>query len=60
MNYSDIKKISKILQYEDDCWNAQKEFHENGGVKFYDKFGEGYINKGVKNYTNKTTVVKND
>jgi hypothetical protein len=57
MNYSDIKKITKILQYEEDCWNAQREFHEHGGVKFYDKFGEGYINNGVKKYTHKT---KND
>jgi hypothetical protein len=60
MNYSDIKKITKILQYENDCWDAQREFHEHGGVKFYDRFGEGYINKGVKNYTHKTSVEKND
>ena len=53
MNYNEIKKLTKIIQYEEDRRNARNEFHEHGGVKFYDKIGEGYINNGIKKYTHK-------
>jgi hypothetical protein len=52
MNTNEIKKIARLLEYEDDCRLARKEFLENG-IKFYDKFGEGYIRDGIKHYTHK-------
>jgi hypothetical protein len=52
MNPSEIKKVARLLEYEDDCRLARKEFMEHG-VRFYDKFGTGHIVDGVKKYTEK-------
>lgn len=51
MTPSEIKKIAKLLEYEDNCREARKDFRENG-VKFFDKNGWGYIVNGVKRYKN--------
>jgi len=52
MKSSEIKKIARLLEYEDNCRTARKEFMEHG-VRFYDKYGTGYIVDGVKKYTEK-------
>ena len=49
MNGSEIKKMMKVLEYEEDRRNARKEFREHG-VRFYDANGWGYIRDGVKHY----------
>jgi hypothetical protein len=49
MNSSDIKKVAKLLEYEDNLRMARKDFLENG-VKFFDKKGWGYIVDGTKHY----------
>lgn len=52
MDYPEIKKISKLLEYEDDCRLARQEFRENG-IRFYDAEGWGFIRNGIKNYQEK-------
>lgn len=52
MTPSEIKKVARLLEYEDDCRLARKEFLEHG-VRFYDKIGTGHIVNGVKKYTDK-------
>jgi hypothetical protein len=52
MNPSEIRKVARLLEYEDDCRAARQEFMEHG-VRFYDKFGTGHIVDGVKKYTEK-------
>lgn len=49
MTPSEIKKVALLLEYEDDCRLARKDFLENG-VKFFDKKGWGYIVDGTKHY----------
>jgi hypothetical protein len=51
MNSSEIKKIARLLEYEDELRAVRKDFRENG-VKFFDKKGWGYIVNGVKHYKN--------
>lgn len=50
MNYSEIKKVTKLLQYDEDCRLARKEFAEHG-VRFYDSKGWGFIRNGIKYYS---------
>lgn len=52
MELQEIKKIARLLEYEDDCRLARQEFREHG-VRFYDAKGWGYIRNGVKNYQEK-------
>ncbi len=49
---SQVKQIINTLEYHKRCEKLRKEFLEHG-VKFYDKYGTGYIRDGVKNYTEK-------
>ena len=49
MTNSEIKKIARLLEYQDDCRHLRKEFREHG-VRFYDAKGSGFIRNGVKNY----------
>ena len=49
MNSSDIKKVARLLEYEENLRIARKDFLENG-VKFFDKIGWGYIVNGTKHY----------
>jgi len=51
MNSSDIKKVARLLEYEENLRAARKDFLENG-VKFFDKKGWGYIINGTKHYKN--------
>lgn len=50
MNYSEIKKMTKFLEYEENRRILRKEFVEHG-VKFYDAHGWGYIRNGIKHYS---------
>jgi predicted Fe-Mo cluster-binding NifX family protein len=50
MDYSDIKKTIKLIEYEEDCRRARQEFREYG-VRFYDAHGHGFIRDGVKHYS---------
>jgi len=52
MNPSEIRKVARLLEYEDDCRLARKEFMEHG-VRFYDTKGWGFIRNHVKNYVEK-------
>jgi hypothetical protein len=49
MNSSEIKKVARLLEYEDNLRIVRKDFLENG-VKFFDKKGWGYIVDGTKHY----------
>ena len=46
---SEIRNAIETLEYETRRRELAKEFHEHG-IKFYDKYGEGYIRNGVKHY----------
>ena len=50
MDLKDIRKVTKIIQYEDDCRAARNDFSEHGGPKFFDSIGWGYIVNGKKLY----------
>lgn len=50
MNYSEVKKVTKLLQYDEDRRLAHKEFLEHG-IRFYDAHGWGYIRNGIKHYS---------
>jgi hypothetical protein len=49
IEYPDIKRIVRLLRWEDDVSYLRRDYHRNG-IKFYDKKGQGYIRKGVKHY----------
>lgn len=49
MNFSGIKKVARLLEYEENLRAVRKDFRENG-VKFFDKKGWGYIVDGTKHY----------
>jgi hypothetical protein len=53
MNYSEIKKIARLLEYENNCRILHKEFIEHG-VRFYDAHGWGFIRNGIKHYQEKS------
>lgn len=49
MNYSEIKKITRLMEYEENCRRARQEFLQHG-VRFYDAKGWGFIRNGIKHY----------
>lgn len=52
MTETEIKKIANFIRGEEERVELRKDFLENG-VKFFDKFGWGYIRDKVKHYEEK-------
>lgn len=49
MTSSEIKKVMKMIEYEENCRHLREEFRTLG-VRFTDRHGWGFIRNGEKHY----------
>lgn len=54
MNSSEIKKIMKMIEYEENCRMLREEFRTHG-VRFGDRHGWGFIRNGEKHYESRNS-----
>lgn len=52
MKKSELKSIARQLNFEHRRIELRNEFDEHG-IRFYDRYGWGFIRDGVKNYKEK-------
>lgn len=49
MNSTEIKKVMKMMEYEENCRHLREEFRTRG-LRFMDRHGWGFIRNGKKHY----------
>lgn len=54
MNSSEIKKVMKMIEYEDNCRALREEFRTHG-LRFMDRHGWGFIRNGEKHYESRNS-----